>query len=168
MSDSITKHLKDYVNNNITEQLNEYRNKNDIIEDDKINIDDYELADEEVEYSTDMNLLNIYTCYFKQRFFQNQKATMFENIDYEKKDSTNKCLEMLYAEMFKFSNSNEDDKDILYDPDSDININDCKELYSLYVNNEPKYMCKYLLPILKKLSVMNWLDLQWTIIPLKS
>ena len=118
-----------------------------------------------------MNLLNIYTCYYKKLFVKKKDATMFENIDYEKMDSTNKCLEMLYDEIYKFDQSKEEDKDILYDPDDDtISIDECKELYSLYIENEPKFVCKYLLPILKYLaeSHNNWTDMKWSIIPLKS
>ena len=35
----------------------------------EINLNDYELAEEETEYNTYVSLLNIYTCYFKQLAF---------------------------------------------------------------------------------------------------
>lgn len=138
------------------------------MEEDEINLDDYELAEEDQEYSTDLNFLNIYMCYYKQRYFKSQSETMFTNIEYDKNDSTNKCMELLYDEMRKFDNSKMDDKDILYDPDSDIDIKEFDELYALYIDNEPIYMCRYLLPILKKLATMDWISIKWSIIPLKT
>ena len=164
--------MDDYLEN-IDDNKNKLDEEEDNLElfDRQININDYELAEEEVEFRSYINLLNIYTCYYKKLFVKNKNITMFENIDYEKLDSTNKCLELLYEEIYKFNKSLEDDKDILYDPDDEnIDINQCKELYSFYIGTEPKYVCKYLLPLFKYVgeTYKNWTEIDWSILPLKS
>ena len=142
--------------------------KGNIVEEGEIDIDDYVPADEEKEFGHFTNLLNIFTCYFKQLFMKNQEATMFENVDYNKKDSTNKCMEFMYEEMFKFNKSLEDDKDTLYDPDdSTINIDLCEELYILYIDSEPKFACKFILPILQHIGTLEWAEINWSIIKIK-
>lgn len=134
----------------------------------EINIDDYIPADEEQEFGHFTNLLNIFTCYFKQLFMKNQETTMFDNIDHSKKDSTNKCMEFMYEEMFKFNKSLEEDKDMLYDPDDGtINIDLCEELYILYIDSEPKYVCKFILPLLQHIGTLEWTEINWSVIKIK-
>lgn len=143
--------------------------------DEVINIDDYIPAEEEIEFGNFTNLINIFTCYFKQLFEKKQHANMFDGFDYEKTDnikciytSTNRCMEFMYEEIFKFNKSNEDDKDMLYGPDDDkININNCDELYTLYIESEPKFVCKFILPILQHLSTQKWTDIDWSILKIK-
>lgn len=166
----IDNHIKNY-DENIKNILDHVDEENDINIDENINIEDYELAEEEVELMPYISLLNIYTCYFKKLFVRNKDSTMFDNIDYTKVDSTNKCLEFLYEEIYKFNKSDDQDKDVLFDPDDDnIKIDQCDELYSLYIGNEPKYVCKYLLPLFKFIgeTYKNWAEIDWSIIPLKS
>ena len=141
---------------------------NDVVDDEPINIDDFMPADEE-DNIVFIGLLNIFTCYFKQLYVKKQNETMFDNIDAEKVDSTNKLTETLYDEMFKYNQSLDETKDILYDPDdNELDINAVEELYALYIDNESKYVCKYLLPLLQYLSTQNWANIQWWIIPIKS
>lgn len=178
MSEFIVKNLinecsknKNGIGDDISSILNQFEENYENYPEDKINIDEYELAEEEKEYMSYMNLLNIYTCYYKKLFVKNKNSTMFDDIDYEKIDSTNKCLELLYNEIYKFDQSKEDDRDILYEPDDDlIDIDQCKELYSLYIGSEPKFTCKNLLPLLKYMAETynNWTEMAWSIIPLKS
>jgi hypothetical protein len=135
----------------------------------EINIDDYTLAPEENEYGNFVNLLNIFTCYYKKLFNKKETASIFDGIDYDKKDSTNRYLEFLYEEIFKFKKSTLEDKEILYGPEvDDIDINKCNELYALYIDNELVYMCKFLLPLLQDLSEKDWLEMNWSIMPLKN
>ena len=146
-----------------------------VINDEVINIDDYVLAEEETEFGNLTNLVNIFTCYFKQLFERKEYATIFDGLDYDKEDektgkctSTNKCMEHMYEEMFKYNKSIEEDKDILYDPDSDlINIDICEELYVLYVDSEPKFVCKFIMPILHNLSNSDWSNIEWSILKIK-
>lgn len=179
-----------YAANKLSEMLNDFGNdqpnfeeyipnddsEDDIIfnENDIINIDDYVLAEEEHEFGEFTNLINIFTCYFKQLFEKNQNSTVVDGFDYEKEDlegrclSTNKCLEFMYEEIFKFNKSSDEDKDDLYDPDSDlINIDNCSELYTLYIDGNPKFVCKFILPILHHLASIKWNDINWSIIKIK-
>ena len=135
----------------------------------EININDYIVAEEDIEYGTYVSLLNIFTCYFKQLFRRKQDETIFDHVDYDRKNSTNKCMEFLYDEINKFNDSKEEDKATLYSPDDpSVDINNCNELYSLYIKNEPKYVCKYLLPIVQYLTTIEWHTVTWAIIPIKN
>lgn len=160
----------DEHNNEYNEDNGEYNVSNEII-----NIDDYVPAEEENEFGNFTSLINIFTCYFKQLFEKKQQSTIFDGLDYEKEDektgrctSTNRCMEYMYEEIFKYNRSVEEDKDILYDPDSDlINIDNCDELFVLYVENDPKFVCKYILPILHHLSTIEWNNVIWSILKIK-
>lgn len=150
---------EDYLEGNIVEEM----------EDGPINLEDYVLAEEEVEFGKYVNLLNIFNCYFKKLFERKESEHLFGNINPEQADATNKSLEFLYEEIFKFNNSLEEDKDILYDPDDDnLDINSCKELYILCIDHAPVYVCKFLLPILQYLGEEDWLEMEWNIMPLKN
>ena len=149
--------------------VNEIKKIQNIELEEEIDINDYIVAEEEQEFGNYVNLLNIYTCYFKQLFRRQQGETLFDYIDYDKKNSTNKCMEYLYEEINKFNVGKDTDKDTLYEPDdTTIDINKCTELYSLYIENEPLYVCKYLFPILQYLSTIEWAVINWSIIPLKN
>ena len=163
---SINNKLKEFFgnDNNLSETIEIDTNDN---MNETIDINDYDIDKDDKEYENFINLINIFTCYYKQLYETNQDFTMFDNIDYEKNDSTNRCMEFLYEEIFKFKISNENDKETLYSPDCNLKMEDCKELYTLYIENEPKYLCKYLLPILQHLSIINWLNIKWSIIPIK-
>lgn len=157
---------------NIMEKI--LQSNDDIIEklddlDKPINIEEYALADEEIEFGKYVNMINIFTCYFKKLFERKESDNLFAGINIEVEDSTNKSLEFLYDEIIKFNSSMEDDKDILYDPDDDLlDINNCKELYILCVDHSPLYACKFLLPLLQYLGGENWLEMEWNIMPLKN
>lgn len=153
----------------LVEKIQQIYNQEGGEEEEEVNINDYVVAEEEKEYGNYVSLLNIYTCYFKQLFRRKQDETIFDHVDYEKKNSTNKCMEFLYEEIHKFNISKEEDREMLYSPDDmTIDINLCNELYSLYINSEPLYVCKYLLPILQYLTTTEWHSIDWSIIPLKN
>lgn len=134
-----------------------------------INIDDYIQDPEEKDFVKLTDLLNIYNCYFKQLHQRKQEGTLFDDINYDNEYSTNKCLEFLYEELFKYNKSNEDDKDILYQPiDKEIDIEKWQEMYGLYIDNEQQYICKFMLPLLHYLTTLNWSKINWSIKPLKN
>lgn len=177
-NNSINNIILDLLNNYDTNPKNTYiddqdkeTEENNIEDDDNIPIDinDYIPAEEEIELSETTGILNIFTCYFKQLFESKQNSNMFDSVDIDKKDGTNRCLEFLYEEMFKFNNSKETDKDMLYDlDDDDLNIDEVKELYMLSIDSIPLYVCKFLLPLLKYLSTQKWNEINWTILPIKN
>lgn len=135
----------------------------------EIDINDYIPHPSEQQHSININLLNIYTYYYKQINNKDNKITMFDGINYEEHDSTNKCMETLYEEMYKYSSSEQKDKDVLYMPEEVnlLNLN-ISEAYMLYINNESKYVCRFLLPLLFYLASENWIEMKWFIVPFKN
>lgn len=151
--------------NTIFNSISEYDLEEEL---ENIDINDFTEESGESDYAQFVDLLNVYTCYYKQLHEKKQDATLFDNIDYEKEESTNKSLEFLYEEMFKLKNSNEIDKDLLYEPnDIEVDINKWNEMYALYINDEQKYVCKFLLPLLNYISKSDWTKLNWNIKPFK-
>lgn len=161
-------------NNNLFNEVRkiyeqQYNHQEEIDNKEEININDYELAEEESEFGEFVGLLNIYTCYFKQVFRRQQDETMFDHIEYDQNDSTNKCMELLYEEINKLNKSDEPDKDVLYSPDDEsVNIDNCRELYILYLDDFPTYVCKQLLPLMRHLAKLKWANISWSIIPIKN
>lgn len=150
-------------------QDDEYQDDEYNVKPEEIDINDYIPAEEEIELSDMTGLLNIFTCYFKQLFEKKQNSSMFESINILEDDSTNRCLESLYEEMFKFNKSLDDDKDLLYDVDDDsLDINNTNELYMLSIDGIPIYVSKFLLPLLKYLATQKWNEIEWTILPIKN
>ena len=162
------------------DNLNNFENINDILKDymedtnfeensEDIDIRDYIPAEEEVEYDKFLNLLNIYNCYYKQLHNKSNDSTLFDNIDYDNDESTNKCLEFLYEEIFKFKKCTDEDKDILYEPNNkEIKIDNWDEMHVLYINNEPKYVSKFLITLLQYLATIDWTEINWKINPFKN
>ena len=135
--------------------------------DEDIDINDYIPADKDDNF-VEFDLLNVFTCYYKQLYQLKQEAYMFEGIDSEKKDSTNRCVELLYEEIYKFQISTNEDKDVLYSPDDEsINYDNSIEIFVLYVSGEPIYATQFMLPLLRYVSELDWINLEWSIIKIK-
>lgn len=113
-----------------------------------------------------LDILNVYLAYYKNLYHKPKHENMFFSTDPNIIDSTNKCMETFYDELNSYKISNEPDKNVLYDP-NDIQIDMCKSLYLLMINNEQKFACKYLLPIFKYITTIEWSKTDWSIIPLK-
>lgn len=147
--------------------VDEEININDYMIDEEINIDDYVPVDKD-ENLVEFGLLNVFTCYYKQLYQTNQEVHMLDGIDVNKKDSTNRCIELLYEEMYKFRISVEQDKDVLYDPDDDfLDIESCNELYILHIDGDAKFASKYMMPLLRYTSDLDWINIEWSIIKIK-
>ena len=58
------------------------------------------------------------------------------------------------------------DKDFLYQPDA-IDTNTTEEIFLLKIDNEPKYVSKFLITMLRHISELKWTEINWSIIPLK-
>lgn len=137
-----------------------------------INLDDYVLADTVEEshesiYKNDINIINILTCYYKDTYGIEGKVSLFDGIESDDMSGTNKCMEFVYGEIFRFEKALEHDKDVLYTPDDEIDIKNYRELYCLMIDNEPKIMCAYTLPIASYLSSVDWLNIDWAILNIK-
>lgn len=125
--------------------------------------------EEEYEVKMDefdsFNLLNVYLYYFKQLFQKNNSQNMFDEINCDEPNSTNRCLEFLYDEIRK-CNENVDKTAI--SEECNFNIDECDELYLLKINGESDKYCQYLLPLLKIVAEIDWTNVEWSINPLKS
>jgi len=158
---------------NIQEYINKELNRNNIndtsniINNDIDDINNYELAEEEnYETKNNLDLMNIFIIYFKKLFERKESDNMFENIDFDNIESTNRCMEMFYEELLKFQSSTYEDKDCLYLP-NEININNFNELYGLYIDNKQKFCSRSLIIIIQYLTTLDWKNITWSIVPLK-
>lgn len=118
----------------------------------------------------DVNFYNVFLCYYK-RLFQNKPDTnMFSGVDHEDDKSTNRCMELLYDEMYKYREAVKKDKTCADIVDSDsLNIDQCDELYLLIVDDDKEYVCQLLLPLIKFISQLeSWETTSWSIMNLKS
>ena len=95
---------------------------------------------------------------------------MFHDVDYELDNSTNRCMEFLYAEMHKYEDHEDNDRQdqiTIYDPQP-INLDEYDELYVLMIDNKQNKMCHTLLPLIKYVSTLDWLNMTWRIDPFKA
>jgi hypothetical protein len=136
---------------------------------DHIDIEDYEPAKEESdqETKTNVNVLNIFMIYYKKLHSVSEKQHLFDGIDTTDNTSTNKPTESLFEIIELYKNSVESDKDMLYDINDDVDINKCRELYMVYINEKPVYLAKYLLTIFNYIATLDN-TVMWSIMPLKS
>ncbi|CAH6421777.1 Hypothetical protein KVN_LOCUS463 [uncultured virus] len=133
----------------------------------QFNLDEYEFDPEENEVQESINLLNIYLCYFKNLHNCKPDQHMFTNVDSFKKESTNKCIELFYDEISKYKQFlDQPEKIKLCEPDC-FDINEVEELYLLLLNYEPYKVCQTIFPILNYLSTLDWVNIEWSVIPLK-
>lgn len=111
----------------------ENHDENHTDEEAAINPDDYELAEEEMEFKKYHDLINAYIIHINS--LNNKQTNLFEGIDYKDKTSTNRNLEMFYDELYKYNIANKKNNEkfiTLYDPQL------YKQLYEIS-NDEPLY-----------------------------
>lgn len=140
---------------------------NNFIASDDFNPADYELAEEEKEMSNFLGMLQVFNVYFKELFKRNPKNSIFEGVDYDRLDSTNRVQELFYEHLWRYKQVHlVDIEAITIYPITEFNINDCKELYSLKIGDE-EYGCQYLIPLLSFLTQHNWMEIEWSLLPIK-
>lgn len=154
--------MEDYFNNNVQEQEQEEKQESDS----EFDINDYEVPIEESKEQGQVALLNIFLIYYRQLFNKESPISMFDEIDPEIDDSTNRCLELFYEEIMKLKEEPDENNLNLYDP-KELNIDECSELYGMYIDNKLMKVCKYVIPIIEYLSTVDWLTINWSIRPLK-
>jgi hypothetical protein len=132
----------------------------------EFDINDFMIPDDEQPHQSFVDLLNVFICYSKQLFHKGSTSHMFENIDFDKDDSTNRYMEYLFEEITIFNHARDGDKDVLYLMHDFKNDNHKLDLkYALYIDDELTYGSKYLLPMIKHLTTLKWQDINWRIIP---
>lgn len=158
------------------EMLKQYGGGNDDDVDDEdeynvaineIDINDYVLAEEhnnthENLFKNDIGIINILTLYYKHAFNITKNVTLFDGIK-DVDNDTSKCMEFVYGEIFRYNESLIEDKDVLYDLDSDVDIGLYKEFYCLTINNEPIFMSPFTLPLASHLATLDWIHIDWQI-----
>jgi hypothetical protein len=138
----------------------------------EINIDDYVFASTleataDNVFKNDINIINILSCYYKQMHNITDNTSLFTGLEnIEDLTATNKMMEFIYGEIFRYNASDVLEKDVLYDPNIDIDIDSFKELYCLMIDDEPKFVAKYTLPIMAYLVGEDWLNMNWDIVDL--
>lgn len=147
----------------IEESAKEVDEDNSLVIDIDENIDISKYEPEQPGSSEEMiiNIFQAFLCYFKQVFQRESKENMFDYIDPDCEDSTNKCMEIFYDHMMEFKNSPDPNKDIMYEPDSSL-VN--FKGHVLVINNKPVYVCAYFFPLISYIAGIDWMNLNWTII----
>lgn len=129
--------------------------------------DDYDFIldetekNEEFEYdipNNEMDILNILLVHFNR--LNGKIENLFDKIDYEKLNSTNRQLEFIYDNMEKLKESNENDKLLI----SENDVNNLNKIYILYINDKIIYGCKLLIPLITYLTTIDWTNCLWDII----
>ena len=115
----------------------------------------------------DASMFNVFLCYYKSLFNKKESLNMFDEIDGPSDEGTNRCMELFYEESLKFHSSDDQEKNDLF-PDGDQDIDDCIEMFGLYVDNKLELTCKFVMPLIKYVSTKNWSETYWSIISLKS
>lgn len=110
-----------------------------------------------------MELMNVFMCHFRRVF--NRPGSMLSELRHEEEDDTTRAMEMLYEEMHKFKTAECEDRDVIYDP-ADVDASQCDELYVLVIDNRQEKACKRLVPLLKYVTTLQWITIDWHIVPL--
>lgn len=131
------------------------------------NIDDYIIPADDLDMQQYVNMINVFTVYFKKLFEKKNSDNMFTNIDYTKENSTNRCMEYLFEGMHKLKLEKVENKKEIYNP-KELKIDDCTELYVLYIDDEPNKVCQYLLPLIWHVGTLKWCEINWKIMPIKT
>ncbi len=132
-----------------------------------INLDDYVVPEEELSFKRHLDLMNIFLVYFKTLFKREPNLNMFDGVDEDQKDFTNRHMELFYEELLKYKENINDEQKITIYQLEDIDINSCDELYILKYNDK-EYGCQFLIPLMSLLSDFNWRGEDWSIIPIKN
>lgn len=154
----------------------EQKEETDNIEEDNSDCDDdnentqdnYYIPEELKKSENGFTFLNIFMCYYKKLFYKTESINMFEEIDYSDVKSTNRMMEFLYSEVYKYKKFQNDDEFVaLYEPNI-IDINTCEELYALTIDGKYNKVCRFIIPIITYISEnYDWTKVNWAIIPLK-
>ncbi len=113
------------------------------IDQDGIDINDYVLHPEEEQMQPYVDMLNIFTIYYRQLFAKQNNTTLLDDIDGTNPASTNRQLELFYEGIHKYKNRISDDEIELYtlsDYKKKYKIipNDVTAIYIVQVNNVKK------------------------------
>lgn len=121
---------------------------------------------QDLDEQGDVDLMNVFMCYYKKLFAKTGEH-MFSNVNYDEIDSTNRCMELFYEEMFKCQRHPEEEYYEICDA-GDLDIAEVEELYTLEIDGVQQKECRGLLPLLKYVATLDWLNINWAVIPLRT
>ena len=111
-----------------------------------------------------LDILNVFLKYYNTTVKEN--SSMFDDIDFNKEESTNDKMEVFYDAMVKYKNYEKDDDIVAIYDLSDVDQNKCSILYCLKIDDR-NYACQFLIPLLSYLSDIDWKKKVWEIKKLK-
>lgn len=163
------------LDKNIKKQIN----KN--IKENEIDLNDYELSEEDKEFNHYFNLLNAFNVYYKNLYNKSSSAHLFDEIDFEDDMSTNRALEMFYAEIYSRKEAESLKKyDIInlftedeYSLIKDRMPNDIP-LYNILISDSTasseleKRLTHNLITALLFVIEFNWMECEWSIVQINS
>jgi hypothetical protein len=132
------------------------------------NISEYIIPEELKKNENGIVFLNVFMCYYKKLFNTQETKNMFYDVDYGNIKSTNRIMEFLYTEVYKYKKNQSDDELISLYNVNEINVSTCKELYALTIDGKYVKVCRFIVPIITYIAEnYNWTTINWMIVPLK-
>jgi len=142
-------------------------NKNE----EKIKITEYEIPKEERDVIHYVDILNVFTVYFKTLFHKDKTYNILKDIELDKESSTNRAQEMLFDEIILYKNAKEKRLIEIYDVKDYkekflLNGQEIPEKYDTYlvVNKNNTKITHSLVTALSYIaSLENWYNVEWSI-----
>lgn len=137
---------------------------------DDVDINDYELPEDEIPYTHYVDILNIYNVYFKTLFHKNHESNLFDSINNDDPTSTNRAMEKLYEEIDRDNKSADQKFTKFFKPDEykSMYLHDGQKLtegYPFYMINigNDQYVTHSLITALVNIAKTDWHNLYWSI-----
>lgn len=143
---------------NIVKNDSDEKNHKDI-KPEEMNKQDTELL-EKMDFYVD--IFNVSLMYYHKLY--KKSGNLFDNVDPNEEESTNKPLELFYENMTIYATNEKKDKKLIeiYDPEN-FDANKYDEVYGLFINNEIKKVSPTLFSLLIYLAELEWNEIDWTI-----
>lgn len=156
---SMDKEIDDKINGNVDDN------------DEEFDINKYEIPEDEKEYNHYVEMLNIYNVYYKLLFKKGSNCTLFDEIDMDIASSTNRALEKLYEEIYKYKKAQDSKQDLyirLFDPEEykrNYLIDKLPEDYPFYMINinDIQKVTHNLVSALNYIASFDWQNINWSI-----
>jgi len=114
-----------------------------------------------------VDLINIYILYYK-KLYNDKNFNLFEGIDIDQEESTNKQLELFYKFIKEYDESSDDNKKIYNIGEiNDEILTNMGEIYILVINGVYTKFCKLIVPLFCYVNnELNYYKENWNIIHL--
>lgn len=129
-----------------------------------IDIGEYIISEEDKECEIYTSVMNIFLMYYKNLYKKDNGYTLFDDIDFDSKTSTNGALELFYCEIHNYKTCEEKHK-ILYKLEEYKNAfpeQNNMTLYEITINNNIRITHSLIAGILY-ISEFDWMAGKWAI-----